>query len=95
MSDAKLVDLMSDKAIWSSEYLYGVKGSYFKNMTYEEAIRAKIKLAKQLKNSIVESLHSEANSKIDYETYVNLCERVKNIDKAIVHNELLLKDMEV
>jgi len=95
MNDSKLVDLMSDKKIWSSEYLYGVKGSYFKNMTYEEAIKTKIKLAKELKSKIVDKLYSNTKDKIPYETSVKLNERVKNIDKAIIHNELLLKDMEV
>jgi len=94
MSDSKLVDLMSDKEIWSSEYLYGVKGSYFKNMLYEESIRAKIELAKELKNKIVNELYPSSKTKIPYETSVKLDERIKNINKAIIHNELLLKDME-
>jgi len=94
MNDFKLIDLMSDKEIWSSEYLYGVKGSYFKNMTYKEAIKIKIKLAKELKSRIVDKLYSNTKDKIPYETTVELNERIKNIDKAIIHNKLLLKDME-
>jgi len=95
MNDSKLIDLMSNKEIWSSEYLYGVKGSYFKDMPYEEVLKTKIKLGKELKNKIVNELYPDVKTKIPYETSIKLDERLKNINKAIVHNELLLKDMEV
>jgi len=89
----KITDELSNKEIWSSEYLYGVKGSYFKDMRYIDAIKEKIKLAKSVKRLIVDVLYPHSPN-MSYEKITELDERVKNVTKAITYNELLLKDME-
>ena len=89
----KSSSLICNEEIWSSEYLYNIKGSVFKNMKYIDVIKEKIRLGKELVKDISEELYS--NKKMSYEDYVLLNERLKNVNKAIVHNELLLKDMEV
>jgi len=82
------------KETYSSKYLYSVPGSHFKHMTYEEAIKEKIKLGKQLKENLVNTIHdTDFLADSSYEEYSIINERLKAVSKAIEYNELLLKDL--
>ena len=84
------------KETFSSKYLYGVPGSYFKDMTYKEAIEEKIRLGKQVEKNLTEVVCDiDFITEGDCETYSVVNERLRNVRKAIEHNELLLKDMEL
>lgn len=84
------------KETFSSKYLYGVPGSYFKNMIYEEAIKEKIRLGKQVEKNLTKVVCDiDFIIEEDCETYSVVNERLINVRKAIEHNELLLKDMKL
>ncbi len=79
------------KEIYSSKYLYSVDGSYFKDMSYKEAIKEKIRLGKELLERLSNIICDM--DIIGNDSYNVINERIVNVKKAIEHNEMLLKDM--
>ncbi len=79
------------KEIYSSKYLYSVDGSYFKDMSYKEAIEEKIRLGKELLERLSNIICDM--DIIGNDSYNVINERIVNVKKAIEHNEMLLKDM--
>jgi hypothetical protein len=74
------------KPFKKSEYLYGKPGSYFKNMIYREAVIEKIRLGKALRNELSKEVFD--NGKHELNT------RLNDVIKAIVFNEMLLKELD-
>ena len=81
------------KETYSSEYLYGVKGSYFKEMSYEDVIKEKIKLGNKLLNKLSDFVFSGKVNLLNKDEYAEITYRISNVKKAIEYNELLLKDL--
>jgi len=75
-----------------SDYLYGVPGSYFKDMKYEDVLKIKIKRATDISRELSEHLHG-VNRTTDYQTYQRLNERLIAVLKAIEFNKNLLDEM--
>jgi nitrogen regulatory protein PII-like uncharacterized protein len=75
---------------YSSEYLYGVKDDYFKNMTYEESIKEKIKLGKQLIRELIDSLHNFTGI-LTTDKSKDIEHRISKILEAIEYNKSLLE----
>lgn len=65
-----------------SEYLYGVSGSYFKDMSYTDAINKKIELAKATASRMLKSTFMEVDSN-----------RLNKVMESISFNTLLLKEI--
>jgi hypothetical protein len=70
----------------STESLYGVKPSYFEKMTYFEAVKEKIRLAKKRINELV--YHTKKTKK----NYNEINEQINQCLKAKEFNENLLNE---
>jgi len=93
MGNSKIINESNEfkKEIYSSKYLYSVDGSYFRNMSYKEAIKEKIRLGKELLERLSNIICDM--DIIGNDSYNVINERIVNVKKAIEHNEMLLKDM--
>jgi len=78
-----------DCKVKSTQYLFGIEPKKFKNMSYEEVLKLKINAGKKLLKELTDKAH---NIK-DYEEYVKVVMRQKDVSKAIEHNECLLKEL--
>ena len=84
------------KETYSSKYLYGVPGNYFKDMSYIEAIKEKIRLGKELIKNLSEIIcDTDFINGVYSSDYSIINERLINVQKAIEYNKLLLKDMSI
>ena len=79
---------MKIKSFKSTKSLYGVEPRYFENMKYFEAVKAKVKLAKEM--------IAEFAMKLDYkmpdDEYINLNRQLNECEKAREFNERLLDE---
>jgi len=84
------------KETYSSKYLYGVPGDYFKDMSYIEAIKEKIKLGTELVKNLSEITCDTdfINGSCSEERSV-INKRLKDVVKAVEYNKLILKDMSI
>ena len=75
-----------------SEYLYGVPALTWANLTYKEALKARIMFAEKH----VEKLLAELNllgSDVSWEEYQAISHQISEVKKAIAFNESLLKEL--
>ena len=79
---------MKIKNFKSTKSLYGVEPRYFENMKYFDAVRTKVKLAKEM--------IAQFAMKLDYKTpdveYVDLNRQLNECEKAREFNERLLDE---
>ena len=97
MKDKIVIDTNNiKKETFSSKYLYGVPGNYFKDMSYIEAIKEKIRLGKELIKNLSEVICDTdfINSSCSSD-YSVINERLTDVQKAVEYNKLLLKDMSI
>ena len=78
-----------DCKVKSTKYLFDIDPKKFKDMTYEEVLKMKIEAGKKLLEELVE----EADNTREYEEYIKLVTRQKDVDKAVKYNECLLKEL--
>ena len=78
-----------DCKVKSTKYLFNLDPKKFKDKTYKEVLEMKIEAGKKLLEELVEEA---ANTK-EYEEYIKLVTRQKDVSKAIKHNECLLKEL--
>ena len=71
-----------------TEYLFGVKPFFFEGKEFYEVAKERVRLAKELKNKIVWDKDNQYNpgEKADVD------ERIKQINKAIIFWENILKE---
>jgi len=74
----------------STEYLYGVKGSYFLHHSYKSALEHKIMLGKKLTKEL---LSEQLDMPITVEKYSLLEDRINKVVNAIHHNKFLLEEL--
>jgi len=74
--------------VTSTQYLYGVKPTYFANMKYQKILEEKIKLAK----SLASKLYDKQRDENDKESKLEIEYKLNNIYRAIDHNEQLLRE---
>jgi hypothetical protein len=79
--------------IHSTQYLYDVAPSAFKDLPYEDAIKFKLRAAKDLHNRLQLEIETQLNYGTPYDDTFELRERVHYVGKAIVFNEALLKEL--
>ena len=75
----------------TTEYLYGIEGKTLVGMNYVNALNYKVSSAKQL----MDSLRLEAGLVLHDETvYTPILNRYLACEKAIKHNQVLLRELE-
>jgi len=84
-------NIVEQEGFKRSEYLYGVHGKYFKDMSYEDAIKEKVSLGKKLLNKLTDEL---LNINIKDPIYSKITMRITDVYKAIEFNRKLLLEME-
>lgn len=91
MENKEVIEIADDKngghfvpkvVLKKSEYLYGVQGSYFKDMTYIDAIIKKIELAKATASRMLKGSFMDVDSN-----------RLNKVMESISFNTLLLKEI--
>ena len=98
MSDTLDRVVLLTKKINNSEYLYGVKPCHFKELTYIDALKEKIRLAKklarQLNNAIdLNKFNVDLEEGKEYSEYQLAEKRLNAVWKAIDFNQALLDEM--
>lgn len=71
------------KEMKKSEYLYGVQGSHFKHMLYEDALTEKIKLAKEMVKELLKVHYTQVDSI-----------RLNKVIDSIKFNNAMLKELD-
>jgi len=86
--NSKIINRNKIKVI-PTEYLYGVNPTWFIDMNYEEMLKEKIRLAKDMYKSLLEQQSQSSNSDtyLEYEYWLN------DVYRAIEDNDLLLKEL--
>jgi predicted nuclease with TOPRIM domain len=74
----------------STESLYGVKPSHFEKMTYFEAVKEKIRLAKKRINELVYHTEKTKDNYNEVNEQINQCLKAKEFNKDLL-NEYLKK----
>jgi len=98
MSDKLDRVVLMTKKIHSSEYLYGVKSCYFANMTYFNALKEKVRLAKELAKSIniaieQDKFSNQIKEDEEYSDYQLAEKRLNAIWESIDFNQALLGEI--
>ena len=79
-----------------TEYLYGCSPKEWATLPYVEALKVRIKKAKELKSELVEKVFNTTIPSDDneYEKWSSMSTRCNEVQKAIEFNEVLLKEIE-
>ena len=77
-----------------TEYLYGVQPQHFADMIYRDALRERLKLAKQFYEELQVQIDVVCRNNINSKECYELREQQHHVYKAIKHNEALLEELE-